>query len=487
MKRLGLWISCGALALAGFGCSSSKTVASDDLGGITFDGGPDLGGPIDASPPRDMHVPSCGDGVLDPMEVCDDGNTVDTDACTNMCVRNPTMPYCGDGRTDAPEQCDDGENFSGDGCSADCHIEECGNGVRDVGERCDGTPGCGCAAGATSCVPADCNVITACGNGTLNDGEQCDPSPAMSPPGSWDADGCQSDCYTQQSLIVNTLSIDRTMGCDYSGDGVPDNSFGAAFGSALGLLNGQLDDAITNGQFILLLSMIGLDDPASDSSLRVGWITGTDTDMIATNNFSGSANLYADAAAVDALTGDPVTSFGSSIVSGRISGGPEDVTLPIAGLFPLDLRRARLNGVVTAAAGDVTGITTGLLCGAVPVTTLAGLPNFLDMIGGGTPAPACDDTVSATNLGDVLLGGANVFGIRIGPAQPDVDLDGDGLEYYVIDNTGVSGCQAVVSACVDGDGTMIPGHDCAGDRRMADGWSAGLPFTAVGANIIGVR
>lgn len=485
MTRLVFWITCGAIAVASFGCSSSKT-ASDDMGGITFDAGPVDAGPADAAPPpRDMRMPVCGDSILDPMEVCDDGNMIDTDACTNMCRRNPTMPYCGDGDTEAPEECDDGENFSGDGCSASCRIEECGNGVRDIGERCDRTPGCLCGPGTAPCIEASCDEITLCGNGALDTGEQCDPIPAMTPAGSWDADGRQSDCYTQQSLIVNTLSIDRTMGCDYSGDGMPDNSFGAAFGPLLGALNGQLENAITEGSFILLLSMIGLDSPMADPNLRLAWVTGTDGDTNAANNFSGASDFFADAAAIDAASGDPVTSFGSSIVASRISGGPEDVSIPIAGLFPLDLRQGRINGLVTASGDDVSGITSGLLCGAIPVTTLAGLPNIVDMfLPGGTPSVPCSDTVTETNLGDVLIGGHR---LGIGPAQPDVDLDGDGLEFYVVDDTGPARCQAVVTACIDGDGTMIAGHDCTSDPAMADGWSAGLPFTAVGANIVGVR
>jgi hypothetical protein len=142
--------------------------------------------------------------------------------------------------------------------------------------------------------------------------------------------------------------------------------------------------------------------------------------------------------------------------------------------------------MVMSSGSDVTGIRSGLLCGAIPVTTIAGLPNFLGMVGGMAPVP-CDDTVAETTLGDVLVGGTSVFGINIGPAQPDVDLDGDGLEFYEVDDSGPFGCQAVISACIDGDGTRIAGHDCPGDARMADGWSAGLPFTAVGANIVGVR
>src|SRR5262249_55727777 len=45
----------------------------------------------------------CGNGIREGMEDCDDGNGVDTDACTNNC----TFATCGDGAIQAGvEQCD---------------------------------------------------------------------------------------------------------------------------------------------------------------------------------------------------------------------------------------------------------------------------------------------------------------------------------------------------------------------------------------------
>jgi cysteine-rich repeat protein len=47
---------------------------------------------------------------------------------------------CGDGLLDDGEECDDGNNMDEDGCSADCIIEilaECGNGILEQGEECD--------------------------------------------------------------------------------------------------------------------------------------------------------------------------------------------------------------------------------------------------------------------------------------------------------------------------------------------------------------
>ena len=77
--------------------------------------------------------PYCGDGELDPGEVCDDGNNVSGDGCPADC----SAP-CGDGFVDPDEACDDGNTVGGDRCSADCRsVERCGNGVVDPGEPCD--------------------------------------------------------------------------------------------------------------------------------------------------------------------------------------------------------------------------------------------------------------------------------------------------------------------------------------------------------------
>jgi cysteine-rich repeat protein len=58
---------------------------------------------------------TCGNGVLDPGEFCDDGNNKSGDGCPADCS-NP----CGDGVLDPGEVCDDGNHIDGDGCAADC-------------------------------------------------------------------------------------------------------------------------------------------------------------------------------------------------------------------------------------------------------------------------------------------------------------------------------------------------------------------------------
>ena len=84
---------------------------------------------------RDLYpaaVPRCGDGVVDLPETCDDGNSVDGDACSNICKLR-----CGDGIVQADEQCDDGNRIATDGCSNTCTLPRCGDGILQAGEDCD--------------------------------------------------------------------------------------------------------------------------------------------------------------------------------------------------------------------------------------------------------------------------------------------------------------------------------------------------------------
>ena len=74
--------------------------------------------------------PTCGDGVLDPGEQCDDGPAnADEAACSWSCER----AFCGDDRVQTGvEACDDGINDGGyNGCLADCSARgpHCGDDI----------------------------------------------------------------------------------------------------------------------------------------------------------------------------------------------------------------------------------------------------------------------------------------------------------------------------------------------------------------------
>lgn len=159
----------------------------------------------------------CRDGVVEGLEECDDGNTVNTDDCRNDC-RLPTCgdglvstgigeeceppgtvtcddacyrvvveARCGDGTRTGTEACDDGNQDDGDGCSALCTIERCGDGVEQAGEECDDgnvMPGDGCSPAC---------LLPACGDGYVDDGEGCDDGNVAS------GDGCSAECQPEIS------------------------------------------------------------------------------------------------------------------------------------------------------------------------------------------------------------------------------------------------------------------------------------------------
>ncbi len=86
----------------------------------------------------------CGDGVVDDGEQCDDGNSVDGDACTNACGH----AACGDGVVEVGvEACDDGNSDEDDACTNTCALPTCMDRLKNGGET-DIDCGGGC--------PADC-------------------------------------------------------------------------------------------------------------------------------------------------------------------------------------------------------------------------------------------------------------------------------------------------------------------------------------------
>jgi cysteine-rich repeat protein len=128
-------------------------------------------------------VVRCGDGVLDDGEICDDGNPVDNDECTNNC----TLPTCGDNVVQAGEECDDGVNNGDDrACTSRCITATCGDGLLHLDvEECDAAGGNDDGAACTSAC-----MLNVCGDGKIWAGvEECDDGDST--PG---GGPCAADC-----------------------------------------------------------------------------------------------------------------------------------------------------------------------------------------------------------------------------------------------------------------------------------------------------
>ncbi|MBL9101312.1 MAG: DUF4215 domain-containing protein [Myxococcales bacterium] len=177
--------------------------------------GCDDGNDVDADECTNMCASAgCGDGIVAMGEACDDGNAVDTDACTSMCQ----AAKCGDGLVQAGvEQCDGTVETAM--CNADCTNSSCGDGKQNMaaGEQCDDGNGANTDA-CVMCKPAKC------GDGFVQAGaEQCDDG------NNTDGDGCQANCTPTPQLppeCNNAVQLnDGTRNVNYGGSGVCDNPF----------------------------------------------------------------------------------------------------------------------------------------------------------------------------------------------------------------------------------------------------------------------
>ncbi|HEX7500322.1 MAG TPA: DUF4215 domain-containing protein, partial [Polyangia bacterium] len=147
-----------AAAMVAGSCSKASVVnpgegASGGQGGGGGKGGNSPGGGAGGGVTINTAIPdanlsvdrpgggTCGDGVIERNEDCDDGNTISGDGCSRICQVESNwncpkegqpcenLAKCGNGKLTSDETCDDGNTESGDGCSATCHLE--------IGFKCD--------------------------------------------------------------------------------------------------------------------------------------------------------------------------------------------------------------------------------------------------------------------------------------------------------------------------------------------------------------
>jgi len=157
----------------------TSQTGSGGTGGFTFPGG-DRDAAVPPPPPMDAMVcpgPNCpemdaaaaicGNGLIEPGEVCDDFNSLPGDGCSGLCRVEPnfrcvvagepclTTIVCGDGKVGGAEGCDDKNLNSGDGCTRDCQVE----------------PGYGCSTPGELCAKV---IVVRCGDKIINMGETCE-------------------------------------------------------------------------------------------------------------------------------------------------------------------------------------------------------------------------------------------------------------------------------------------------------------------------
>lgn len=154
----------------------------------------------------------CGNGVVDSGETCDDGNTVDSDACTAACQE----ARCGDGVAyQGVEECD-GFDLSGMGC-ADFGLD--GDGLTCDASCNFDTSGCGEALPTRTPTPTPTptppettptNTPTAtpdpCGDGLVTVAD-CDACPSLGPPSSETCASCLCRIDTAVDCVEDCIPL----------------------------------------------------------------------------------------------------------------------------------------------------------------------------------------------------------------------------------------------------------------------------------------
>ena len=135
---------------------------------------------------------------MDSLEQCDDGNTLNNDGCSALCLTEVTGGIgCGNGIVNAGEQCDSGTENSdtlANTCRTNCTLPRCGDSAIDSGEQCDEGILNGNASG--SCR-ATCR-LPYCGDGVMDyrQGERCDDGNSVT------GDGCSGSCQTETAIVA---------------------------------------------------------------------------------------------------------------------------------------------------------------------------------------------------------------------------------------------------------------------------------------------
>jgi len=167
---------------------------------------------------------NCGNGIVTPDEVCDDGTAMNDGSyghCDPDC--QGTGPRCGDGHTDAldGEACDDGAalNLGGYGqCAPNCQLApRCGDETTDgfFGEQCD--LGTAKNDGSYGACTDECKFGPRCGDGVKqeSEGEACDDKINRSAYG-----GCAPGCKLAPTCGDKKVQSEHGEECDR---GIADN------------------------------------------------------------------------------------------------------------------------------------------------------------------------------------------------------------------------------------------------------------------------
>lgn len=271
--------------------------------------------------------------------------------------------------------------------------------------------------------------------------------------GNVDADSSGGGCHPTfgRSFIVNQFQQSAPEnGFDLNGDGKPDNAF-----AVVGISSGIWNNLITTGSAIFLFDFQRLPaagTPVGDgASLDLAFYLGVSPNSDPSTYFDGNGQFLAPASQFDVSCHTTANLDSVSVSKGTIEGHKAMLGLGVHGLGILQFTNFIVRGTLSADQQTFSGRLGGIAgpCG------LSQLPS---------PAGAGS-----------LLG----FLINANKTQPDIDVDGNGLDQIMGDGQDIA-------SCTTAGGVVIPGADCACDPRIKDGFSGAFDLSAVPALIIGI-
>ncbi len=113
---------------------------------------------------RDCTLPRCGDGVKDTTDACEDGNDIDTDACTTACTFPPHCARCSDDTTcGASNRC---STALGNACLVACDLT-LADAACPLGYTCETDA----SLGGDFCIPNAGACLEICDNNVDDDGD----------------------------------------------------------------------------------------------------------------------------------------------------------------------------------------------------------------------------------------------------------------------------------------------------------------------------
>jgi cysteine-rich repeat protein len=232
---------------------------------------------------------SCGDGILQPGEECDDGNNDDNDECLITC----NDARCGDGYLHTGvEECDTGRERSNLGaCRLDCKDAYCGDGYVYTGEEeCDEADN---NADDQNCL-SNC-VIARCGDGHIRTDitDPNDPNYEGCDDGNLNGStqsSCRIDCTP---IICGDDIVDYNEECDDGPNGVglnsgcPNCQFADCGDGLVRLGEEECDDGPNNSNQGACLSNCSIAD-CGDGFIHIGE---EECDLGGSNNNRGTCSI----------------------------------------------------------------------------------------------------------------------------------------------------------------------------------------------------